>query len=151
MCAPSSGMEEDSVGLLQHLQEMCGSIEDTLAAVTSLVIQSASLFVKGNDVKKLALISQYNKLFEKTSVCSRKEAESVWCKNSIKNNKFEEQYEKLLDLEERFNAFLDTIDEKLKQEEVESNQYNYLQIGDEFPGDVEVYSTENKQVHFQIY
>lgn len=136
---------DESQVYTQCLQDLCDVISTCLATVQPLVERSVVKFLEEN-VKKLGvLIGAYNRVFQKMDVRTRAEAETVWCRHAFSNPSLEEHHDCLLEKEDEFDHYLQTIDEKLlKLNENINQQLPYLRTGDEFPGYLEILDLDKK-------
>lgn len=137
--------------LLSAAEELCKIISDVIHEAKPFVLESASNFVSSH-VKVLGrLIGAYNRFFKSIGVKNRKDAEKLWTKLMIHDNTVEEKLDALLDKENEFNTFLNSIDEQLKIEKDWESSPHKLEVGEKFQQNLTVRSIEEINVPLKTY
>lgn len=127
------------------VQKIPSKIAGIIDKSTPLINNSPYDFVE-NKVKILGgLIGQYYELFQAFSVKTRKELEIFWTKCITENNDLEKYVDEVLDSEQRFGEFLETIDLKLTKEHFNGDK-KLKSVGDIFDEEIIVQSTDGRFV-----
>ena len=131
------------------VQKIPNKIAEIIDKSTPLINNSPYDFIE-TKVKILgSLIGKYYELFQAFSVKTRKEVEIFWTKCITENNALEKYIDELLDSEQRFGEFLETIDAKLKKEHFNGDK-KVKSVGDIFDEEVIVQSADGRCVKQRI-